>query len=429
MMTTAIPAKAETGWVTANGNTYYYDASGNICKGLTQINEEYYYFNGNGVMQTGVLILDKHIFYFNEAGVMQIGDAILPDGVKYHFDPNGALTVETPGWQTINGSSYYFRTTNEVETGWKKVNDYYVNDIGERMEGVIARGIDVSRYQGQINWSQVAADDVSFAFIRVGSVKYGVDVYYDINMKAANAAGIKSGIYVYSYATTPEEAVAEADFVLANIKNYQVGFPIAIDVEDSVHKSLSPQQLSAVVKAFCDRIEEYGYQPILYSSTNWYRSSFDMSALSGIRKWVAQYYHYCAIDTRDVWQATSSATINGISGRVDLNYLYTDFSSLIPANGWVVRAGNWFYFRDYRKQTGWLLDGNTYYFLNYKGAMQIGWLLYNNQYYYLNQSGAMQTGWATVDRKRYYFDNSGIMQTGWKQIQGDYYYFAIDGSM
>ncbi len=97
MMTAAIPANAEAGWVTANGNTYYYDAEGNMCKGLTQINGAYYYFNGNGVMQTGVLILDKHIFYFNEAGIMQVGDTVLPDGVMYHFDPNGALTVETPG--------------------------------------------------------------------------------------------------------------------------------------------------------------------------------------------------------------------------------------------------------------------------------------------------------------------------------------------
>ena len=81
---------------------------------------------------------------------MTVGTVTLPDGKAYTFDSNGMMTAPT-GWQLVNNKYYYFDTNNTVVTGWKKVDGYYVNSDGERMEGVLARGIDVSRYQNEIN--------------------------------------------------------------------------------------------------------------------------------------------------------------------------------------------------------------------------------------------------------------------------------------
>ena len=110
----------------------------------------------------------------------------------------------------------------------------------------VAVGIDVSKYQGGINWQQVRNSGVKFAMIRVGTTKKGLDEQFINNINGANAAGVRTGIYIYSYATTPEAAAAEANQVLAWIAPYTVTFPIAIDIEDSSQKGLNPAQLQAI---------------------------------------------------------------------------------------------------------------------------------------------------------------------------------------
>ena len=381
----AAPISAQTGWVNTNGNYYYYDSNGNMLKGWAQINDEWYYFGPNyGSMQTGLITIDNQLYYFNSNGIMQTGPTVLPDGQVYTFSEAGPMTASI-GWQLVNGKYYYFETNSTIATGWRKVDGYYVNSSGERMENVISRGIDVSRYQNEINWNEVANDDVSFAIIRMGSTKYGVEARYHENMQKANALGIQTGIYVYSYATTPAQAVAEAEFVLSNIGNYQVSFPIAIDIEDNVHKSLSPSQLSAVIRAFCTTIEENGYHPIVYSSKSWFNQRISVSEIPGIDKWVAQYYTECEYPNPSIWQASSSGRINGINGNVDINFQYKDYSDTFVRNGWAERAGKFFYFVDYRKQTGWIKDDNDYYYLDAKGAMQTGWYKEGNNWYYLTK--------------------------------------------
>ena len=114
----------------------------------------------------------------------------------------------------------------------------------------VAVGIDVSKYQGGINWGQVASQGIRFAMIRVGTTKKGLDEQFINNINGANAAGIRTGIYIYSYATTPEAAAAEANQVLAWIAPYTVTFPIAIDIEDSCQKGLNAAQLQAIADTY-----------------------------------------------------------------------------------------------------------------------------------------------------------------------------------
>ena len=115
----------------------------------------------------------------------------------------------------------------------------------------LAKGIDVSKYQGAVNWSAVKNAGYSFAFIKAGSAKSGLDPYYAVNMAGATAAGMKVGVYVYSYATTVEGAMTEAQFAIAAMEPYSVSYPVVYDLEDSIHKNMSPDQLAALTVAFC----------------------------------------------------------------------------------------------------------------------------------------------------------------------------------
>lgn len=426
----ATSVKAAAGWVNSGDlKTFYYDSSGNPVKGWQLIDGAWYYFgNTSGVMQTGLFTLNERLYYLAEDGVMQTGAVRLPDGATYHFSESGSMSA-APGWQLVNGSYYYFNPDGTVVTNWKLIDGFYVNNNGQRIENVITRGIDVSRWQGKIDWNKVASDDVSFAMIRVGSVKFGVDAYFHANMKAAADAGIKTGVYIYSYATTPEEARAEAEFVISHVHNYPVSFPIAIDIEDNVHKSKTPAELSAIAMAFAQVIEDAGYRPILYSSTSWYDSRFEPNAIASLDKWVAQYFSRVNYSDPSIWQSSSTGSVNGISGNVDINFLYKDYSNIIIPHGWSYEKGHWYYFSNYRKQTGWLNDNSTWYYLNNKRQMVTGWFLQGNTWYYLKNSGAMATGWNTVGNDTYHFTSNGAMNSGWEKIGDQWFYFLSSGPL
>ena len=136
----------------------------------------------------------------------------------------------------------------------------------------IRSGIDVSYHQGAIDWNAVKSSGVQFAFIRAGSFKSGTDAYYHQNMKGAIAAGIPVGIYVYSYAISPEMAANEGLFAVTVAKDYPVSLPIAYDIEDAYHRGMSREQLQSLVNAFCNTVRAAGYYPIVYSSKNWFFS-------------------------------------------------------------------------------------------------------------------------------------------------------------
>lgn len=268
-------------------------------------------------------------------------------------------------------------------------------------------GIDVSRWQGDINWAAVAASGVQYAFVRVGSVKYGLDAKFDQNMRQAAANGVKTGVYIYSYATTPQEAAAEAIFVLQAISNYTVNMPVAIDIEDSIQRTLSPAQIAEIANTFCAVIENAGYYPIVYGSKYWYQNYIGPIAYD---KWVAQYHTNCDIEDAAFWQASSTGSIPGISGNVDINYQYKDLSASIVGNGFAFRKGFYYFYENYKMKT------NT--FVQYNGGI-----------YYVDALGRRVSGFAQLADSIYYFDGNGLMQFGWQSLAGNIYYFGTEGKM
>ena len=323
----------------------------------------------------------------------------------------------------------------------------YVGSDGSVLTGITARGIDVSSRQQNINWNAVAADDVSFVML---GCRYNntADPSFGSYALGAYNAGIRVGAYLYSYATTTAMAEQEADFVLNLIKDYPISYPVVLDVESEQMSALTPSALADVINAFCRKIENAGYYPMIYTNDYWLTNKIDMSKVH-YDVWVARFNAKPAYQNAAMWQATNQGQVNGITGAVDINFSLKDFTDKLPANRWRLIGGNWYYYKNYVKQTGWVNDGQSWYYQNQDGTQYKGWLLLNNQYYYLLPStGQMQTGWVQIDNTWYYLkqdgtmatewlnvDNkwyyllNGAMVTGWLRIGTDYYYLRGDGSM
>lgn len=292
----------------------------------------------------------------------------------------------------------------------------------------LAKGIDVAKYQGAINWSAVKSAGYDFAFVKIGSAKSGLDPYFAANMTGANAAGMKVGAYVYSYSTTVEGAITEALFAIAALEPYTVSYPVVFDLEDSVHKNMSPDELAALTVAFCTTVQSAGYYPMVYSSKNWMVGKI---AATPFDKWIAQYNTVCEYPNPAFWQFTSSGTVPGIAGNVDLNYQFKDFSNLIVANGFVDRAGNRYYYKNYRMQYGFVEDNGRRYFMNADGTLyRLGWLGDGISMFYMDtKDGHMLTDLVEIGGKKYYFAADGLMQRGMIPLDGKIYLFGIDGAM
>ncbi|WP_404820252.1 GH25 family lysozyme [Lacrimispora sp. HJ-01] len=319
---------------------------------------------------------------------------------------------------------------NSWAAGYEKVNGYYQLANGTVIEQVIARGIDVSRWQGNVNWAAVAADDVSFVMLGTRS-KGIVDPYFHTNVQGASAAGLKVGAYIYSLATTPDMAREEADFVLSLVKDYPISFPIAFDAEDSATLgTLPPAQVSEIINAFCQRIADAGYYPIVYANDYWLSNKIDLSNMH-YDVWVARYEAKHVYSNPIMWQVTSTGSINGINGNVDIDFLYKDLTPKLPGNMWRTIGGKTYYYQNYAIQKNtWVNDGSGWFYMNEEGLTATGWFDKDGLRYYLDEtSGRMNTGWRQLSDKWYFFNPSGSMNTGWLTDNGARYYLGSDGTM
>ena len=311
---------------------------------------------------------------------------------------------------------------------WQKnASGSYIGSDGSVLTGILSRGVDVSQWQQNVNWSAVAADDIQFAMI---GARYNnaVDPYFETNVRGAAAAGLRVGVYLYSYATTTAMAESDADFVLNLIKDYPISYPVVLDVEAQEMNNLTPAQLSDIINAFCKKVETAGYYPMVYTNDYWINNKIDMTKVH-YDVWIARYDAKPSYQGAAFWQASNQGTVNGISGNVDINFSFKDLSGKLPANRWRLIGDKWYYYKNYVKQTGWINDGQSWYYLNQDGTQYKGWLLLNNQYYYLlSTTGQMKTGWLQAEDAWYYLNSDGTMAKDWIQVDGKYYYL-LNGAM
>lgn len=197
-------------------------------------------------------------------------------------------------------------------------------------EGASAQGIDVSSWQGVIDWQKVKDAGIDFAIIRLGWWVDGKDAYLERNVAECERLGIPWGAYLYSYCSNPSQASAEADHALdllgeLKAKGYTPDLPVYFDMEDNALLN-GNRDFAGMATQFCSKIEAAGYMAGVYANLNWWNNNLTSSVFDSWNRWVAQYYSACTYEgTYSAWQYTSRGSVPGISGNVDLNWWYGDF--------------------------------------------------------------------------------------------------------
>lgn len=202
------------------------------------------------------------------------------------------------------------------------------------------RGIDVSKWQGNIDWNRVKASGVDFAILRAGygSVPSQKDVTFEDNYQNAKAAGVPVGAYHYSYAKDIAGAKREAQTFLEWIKGKQFEYPVVFDIEESATYNLGRNTVSEIIKTFCSIVEAAGYYVSVYTNKNWLDHVVSDEVKSKYDTWLAQWTSTPSyVGPYGMWQYTSSGTVDGISGRVDMDIAYKNYPEIIKRkqlNGW-----------------------------------------------------------------------------------------------
>lgn len=197
----------------------------------------------------------------------------------------------------------------------------------------VLRGVDVSGFQGDIDWERVKADGIDFAMVRAGGrfINSGGlydDSYFQRNVEGALGAGLQVGVYFFSQAVTAAEGLEEAEYVLSMLEGCDVTLPMVMDWEylggsEARTYGVEPAEVTAAVRAFCDHVRAAGYEPMVYVNGYCGYVKMDLRELAGVKLWYAQYsrtpdfsYHF------DLWQYTAQGQVDGIDGDVDMNLYF-----------------------------------------------------------------------------------------------------------
>ena len=241
-----------------------------------------------------------------------------------------------------SGRYYFFPITDEIEhhgfgeEDFEIGEDGFIEYLGDDSTVDIKHGIDVSRFQGEIDWKKVKDAGIDFAIIRAGlrgttEGKLLTDDYFEANIQGATENGIDVGVYFYSQAINEEEAKEEVQLILDLIEPYKIKYPVVIDVESAESDSartlnLTTDDYELVVKTFCDMVSKAGYTPMIYGNVKSFTLLMDAVDVDDYDIWIAYYgtplyypYHF------NIWQYTSSGKVDGIEGDVDLNICITDY--------------------------------------------------------------------------------------------------------
>ena len=282
-------------------------------------------------------------------GVLYIGDmdageylvSLKPlDGYKVPVSATKVHVKEKVEYVAIDDISLLIKTEDEIDA---EAEDTKVQDALEDADKTEIKklqpsktgakvGIDVSKWQKEIDWDKVKNAGVDFAIIRAGyrgssTGSLVEDPYFHANMKGAAASGVRTGVYFFTQATNEVEAVEEASMVINLVKNYMLDLPIYIDTEGAGGNGradgLDVETRTLVCDAFCRTIENAGYEAGVYASRNWYNNRLNVSQLERYSIWLAEYRSTPLYQGYyDIWQHSSKGKVDGIEGNVDLNISY-----------------------------------------------------------------------------------------------------------
>ena len=237
------------------------------------------------------------------------------------------------GWRTVGGKTYYYdQNTNKPVTGIQSIDNklYYFDADGVQQSAKF--GIDVSKYQSNIDFEKAKKAGVEFVIIRIGYRGYGsgtlvLDPMFEQHFTNARNAGLKVGVYFFSQAVNENEAREEAQGCWYVLNSRKLDYPIYFDSEASGDSNGRADGLGVTDRtkcaiAFCEEVKALGYQPGVYASTRWFRNRLDLSQLSQYPIWNAHYNVASSPIPCQMWQGTCTARIPGYNGQIDVNISY-----------------------------------------------------------------------------------------------------------
>ncbi len=251
---------------------------------------------------------------------------------------------------------------------WSNVNGYWISADGKSViRGVIERGMTIGKYQnktGKLNWKQIAGDHISFVMVRLGLMN-DKDEFFDLNMNNAEEAGLGLGVIFYGEAATKEAAEQEAAYVLDQVKDYRVTYPIGYSLSPHLlpGQSLSKRQVADLVNSFSKVIEDAGYRAALFGDHDWLTKSVDLSRVSS-DIWYNRFGMAHEFPGRTIWRCTETGHVNGVPGNVCIEFSFEDYTISFDGNCWRTINGQDYYFSDYKmvKNTSLMVDDGLYYF-------------------------------------------------------------------
>lgn len=328
----------QIGFQTINDHLYYFDNMGKMITGYMELEDKYYFFNDNGQSQTGFIKEPQRTYYLTEEHLYLTGLQKINEQT-YYFDENGSMQI---GFQTINNQKYYFKEDGTMMTGTITLDNkkYTFNEQGvlEKEEeigktfykedgSVLATNakkiIDVSKFQGDIDWNQVKQSDVDGAILRLGFGSYSLDNKFVQNLNEVKRLQIPYGIYLYSYAVNKEEALSEANFVLNMLKQYDIQPTLGIyyDIEsNNITSYLTVIDYEQIIPTFLNQVRTANFKTQVYTYKSYANEKLYSPMIQKEITWIAQYNKECTWDGfYEGWQYTSSGQVPGINGNVDIS--------------------------------------------------------------------------------------------------------------
>lgn len=352
--------KPKKGFVKFKNKLYYFDSKGNLKTGFFKVGNKTFYaskrmgYKGKGQILTGLVWIGKWIFYLNPASKPHAGAVTTGfkkiKGYRYYFNSKGHMVT---GWFTVGGNKYYAsrnkKTRGRLLTGVRTIGGKvyrFSSTTGRLLTSLPTSAkyphlIDVSEHQGSIDFRKVKASGVRTVIIRAGYGQDNIDKWFYDHIKKAKAAGLKIGIYWFSYAYKTSQAVNEAKFCLKVIRKYGINLPVYFDWEyDSMAKANARghypgrTEITEMTRAFCSTIVKGGRRAGYYFNLHYLNSYYTPSRLKGYSTWYAIWGSNSYADNiwsrtdsmsvpvqYDIWQFSSRGRIPGISGDVDCDLL------------------------------------------------------------------------------------------------------------
>ena len=329
----------------------------------------------------------------------------------------GSSMEEDEGLVMMSGSDAWDRTSSGT---------FYNGNGNAILTGAIAKGIDVSKHNGTIDWAKVAKSDIDYVIIRCGygsnKTKYD-DIKWKYNVSQCEKYGIPYGVYLYSYATTNARVDSEIAHVKRLLKGCNPQYPVYYDMEDKVLRNKGKTFITNAAVKFCSSISSAGYTSGVYASRSWWNSYLPSSKLDGYEKWIAEWNNTGTKYKKPygMWQCTSSYKTSGVDGRVDLNFAYKKYRGNTPGH-WAKDEEGKDIFYTYPELEGGKYDVSTEILVVSRFISRLG------KTYYMDENGHKVTGFRNIGSYKYYFNSAGVMvHNCFFTVGGKKYYADANG--